>query len=133
SAFDWHGVPADPEWSRSVLCVGHGFGRCCVFGGAGVEICLVIEREPMPADQFLLPLLLATPLLGAVAAALLGPERAHSIRRISLVATLVALGLSVVVAYNYGQTKIQGQQPGSVSTAAGTLTFMPEMVPGSHY
>jgi NADH-quinone oxidoreductase subunit M len=83
----------------------------------------------MSGDQLLLPLLLLTPLVGAVIVALLGPGRGDSIRRISLAATVVALFLSILVAYDY--VEVAQRQRSAPASTATTPTFAPELVPGS--
>src|SRR5262249_24550431 len=83
----------------------------------------------MPGDQLLLPLLLLTPLVGAVIVALLGPERGDSIRRISLATTLVTLLLSILVAYDY--VEITQRQRSAPASTATTPSFTPQLLPGS--
>jgi NADH-quinone oxidoreductase subunit M len=83
----------------------------------------------MLSDRLLLLLLLAIPVVGAVAAALMGAARATSIRRISLVATLSALALSVIIAWNYAQSTARAGASRTQTNAP--LTFTPQMVPGA--
>src|SRR5262249_55232028 len=83
----------------------------------------------MLGDRLLLPLLLAIPIVGAVAAALMGAQRATSIRRVSLAATLSTLALSIIIAWNYVESA--GQAGSSRTRSDAPLTFTPQMVPGA--
>jgi NADH-quinone oxidoreductase subunit M len=69
----------------------------------------------------LLLLMLVLPLAGAVAAAVLGPNRGEAVRWTSLLATVASLALAVVLAVNFA----------SLPRPEGKRTFLPEFVPGA--
>jgi NADH-quinone oxidoreductase subunit M len=71
----------------------------------------------------LLLLLLILPLVGAVAAALLGAQRPDAVRWVSLAATVLTLAASVVIAAGYMNLPVHSH----------AATFQPEFVPGSPF
>jgi NADH-quinone oxidoreductase subunit M len=76
--------------------------------------------KQIEAAPILLMILMAVPVVAAVVVALLGPGRAETVRRVSLVATLLAAALTVAVAAFF------------VTQPRGKLvTFQPEFVPGA--
>jgi len=83
----------------------------------------------MPGDRLLLPLLLAIPIGGAIVAALMGAQRGKSIRRVSLAATLSALALSIIIAWNYAESVAHAGS--SRPRTDAPTTFLPQMVPGA--
>jgi NADH-quinone oxidoreductase subunit M len=72
---------------------------------------------------FLLLLLLALPVVGAVAIALLGSQRAETIRQVSLIVTTVCLLLSITLAICLADARAR--------PLPATRTFAPEFVPGA--
>jgi NADH-quinone oxidoreductase subunit M len=72
------------------------------------------------APPILLMILIALPAVAAAVVALLGPDRPDLVRRISLVATLMALGIAVGLAAIFVTLRRES-----------FLTFQPEFVPGA--
>jgi NADH-quinone oxidoreductase subunit M len=79
-------------------------------------------------QQTLVLLLLIIPAAGAVAAWLLGRERAGAVRGLSLVATVAMLVLACLIAVGF-MTLRAGQT--ELPAVAGRATFQPEFVPGA--
>lgn len=84
-------------------------------------------------DTQLMPILvvalLAVPLIGATAAALLGGRRIAAVRWVSLGATLFAAIIAIVLAWGFART--QAQEPETPLAAGQVATFRPFFVPGA--
>jgi NADH-quinone oxidoreductase subunit M len=73
----------------------------------------------------MLPLLIAIPVVAAIAVAALGPQRGEAIRRISLATTIVVLVLAAWLAIDF--VRIREGRPESKTSEAVVPTFEPEL------
>ncbi len=81
---------------------------------------------PDSSLRFLLPLLLAVPLAGAIIAAALGSARRSAIRWISLAATLVSLALAIVLAIEFA--RLRSISSTETTSHVTTPTFHPVLI-----
>jgi NADH-quinone oxidoreductase subunit M len=86
----------------------------------------------MDQPQLELLLLLAVPLIGAVIAAWLGPERKSDVRWVSCIASVLTLGLAISLSVRFMHVQSQWTEAEARDRAHPKLpTFRPEFVPGS--
>src|SRR5262249_12325336 len=102
--------------------------------GLGLTVFLIaLARALLPAPlkesmPILLPLLLALPIVAAIAVARLGPRRGDAVRWISLGSALTGLVLALALAFNFVSIREAKQDSSAPTLGDATIpTFTPEL------